>query len=159
MRTAKSDAAANDFTMITIAHFQNGVHRDQVIGLWESIFGYETAHNRPSLAIDKKLAAEDKLFFVAVDGDAVVGTVMAGYDGHRGWIYSMAVSPTRRREGIGSRLMKQAEGALTSSGCVKINLQVLDGNEAAVRFYAALGYAVEKRVSMGKRIPENVPRE
>ena len=83
--------------MITVLNFQNDVHRNDVIHLWKTVFGYETAHNRPSLAIDKKIAVNDDLFFVAVDKDAVVGTVMAGYDGHRGWIYSVAVSPSRRR--------------------------------------------------------------
>jgi ribosomal protein S18 acetylase RimI-like enzyme len=145
--------------MITLSHFQNDRHREQVIRLWETVFDYETAHNCPGLAIDKKLAANDDLFFVAVDEGAVVGTVMAGYDGHRGWIYSVAVSPARCREGIGSHLMRHAERALIDRGCVKINLQVLDGNEAAVKFYAALGFAVEKRVSMGKRVPENVSHE
>ena len=81
---------------------------------------------------------------------------MAGYDGHRGWIYSVAVSPAHQRQGIGSRLVSVAEQALTGKGCVKINLQIMEGNESVTAFYSSLGFAVEKRVSMGKRIPENV---
>ena len=142
---------------VTIASFVNAVHRSQVIALWETAFGYEAAHNRPGLAIDKKLAVDDDLFFVAMIDNAVVGTIMAGYDGHRGWIYSVAVAPSHRRRGIGSRLLLQAERVLTAKGCVKINLQILEGNESVTEFYASLGYAVEKRISMGKRIPENVP--
>ena len=142
---------------LSITAFVNTTHRRQVVALWEAIFGYETAHNQPSLSIDRKLAANDQLFFVAVDGEAVVGTLMAGYDGHRGWIYSLAVSPAHRRKGIGSRLVSHAEDALTAKGCLKINLQILEGNERVVEFYSSLGYTVEPRISMGKRIPQNVP--
>ena len=142
---------------VSITTFDNRSHREQVIALWEAVFGYETAHNRPSLAIDKKLAIDDGLFFVAVMGAEVVGTVMAGYDGHRGWIYSVAVHPNHRQQGIGSQLVSQAERALAGRGCLKINLQILPGNEAATAFYSSLGYAQEQRISMGKRIVENIP--
>jgi ribosomal protein S18 acetylase RimI-like enzyme len=142
---------------IAITPYVDAVHRSQVVALWKSVFGYETAHNNPSLAIDKKLQVDDQLFFVAVADKTVVGTIMAGYDGHRGWLYSVAVAPTHRRQGIGARLVAHAERALIRKGCVKINLQILEGNEGVTAFYAALGFSVEKRVSMGKRIPENVP--
>jgi ribosomal protein S18 acetylase RimI-like enzyme len=140
-----------------ITLYVDAVHRGQVVALWEEVFGYEAAHNKPGMAIDKKLAVNDQLFFVALADNAVVGTVMAGYDGHRGWIYSVAVAPSHRRQGLGSRLVSHAERALVGMGCVKINLQILEGNENVVAFYAGLGYAVEKRTNMGKRIPENVP--
>ena len=114
---------------ITITPFDNASHRDQVIALWQAVFGYETAHNRPDLVIDKKTAVDDGLFFVATAGGEVVGTVMAGYDGHRGWIYSVAVHPARRKQGTGSALVSHAERALAAKGCMKINLQIMDGNE------------------------------
>jgi ribosomal protein S18 acetylase RimI-like enzyme len=142
---------------ITIVRFVNAVHRHQVITLWETVFGYEAAHNRPDLVIDKKLAVDDRLFFVAVAEEAVVGTIMAGYDGHRGWIYSLAVSPSCRRQGIGASLVAHAERALAEKGCMKTNLQIMEGNESVAVFYLSLGYSVEKRVSMGKRISENIP--
>jgi ribosomal protein S18 acetylase RimI-like enzyme len=142
---------------IAIMPYIDGAHRSQVVALWKTVFGYEAAHNNPNLAIDKKLAVDDQLFFVAVADTKVVGTIMAGYDGHRGWLYSLAVAPSHRRQGAGSRLVSHAERALTRMGCVKINLQILEGNESVSAFYAALGFSVEKRVSMGKRIPENVP--
>jgi len=144
-------------TTIAITPFVNAAHRSQVVALWEAVFGYEAAHNKPSLVIDKKLAVDDQLFFVAISDNAVVGTIMAGYDGHRGWIYSVAVSPLHQKQGIGSRLVTHAERILTSKGAVKINLQIMEGNESVARFYSSLGYSVEKRVSMGKRVPENVP--
>jgi len=128
-----------------------------VVHLWNAVFGYGTAHNAPALVIDRKLDAADGLFVVAVLGDQVLGTVMAGYDGHRGWIYALAVRPERRREGLGSRLLAAAERVLASRGCVKINLQVVEGNDGARLFYEARGYVAESRLSMGKLVAENVP--
>jgi ribosomal protein S18 acetylase RimI-like enzyme len=145
---------ANITTLITIIPFTNADHRSQVVQLWETVFGYEEAHNDPGLVIDKKLAVYDDLFFVAVTDQSVVGTIMAGYDGHRGWIYSVAVSPSHRRQSIGTRLVAHAERVLTARGCVKINLQIMEGNEAVTAFYAKLGFCVEQRVNMGKRISE-----
>jgi ribosomal protein S18 acetylase RimI-like enzyme len=138
-----------------ILSYNDQLHRYQVIALWETVFAYEAAHNRPNLVIDKKLSINDDLFFVAIAGDTVVGTIMAGYDGHRGWIYSVAVSPSHRRRGIGSQLVSHAERALIAKGSVKINLQIMQGNESVTAFYASFGFAVEKRISMGKPIPQN----
>ncbi len=143
--------------LVTISPFVNAIHRSQVIALWETVFGYEAAHNNPSLVIDKKVAVGDGLFFVAASDNAVIGTIMAGYDGHRGWIYSLAVSPSHRRQRIGSRLVLAAERALIDKGCMKINLQIMAGNENVASFYSSLGFSVEKRVSMGKQILENIP--
>jgi len=141
---------------ITITHYNDQHHRNQVIALWETVFAYETAHNRPDLVIDKKLAVNDDLFFVALADNTVVGTVMAGYDGHRGWIYSVAVSRSNRRRGIGAQLVSHAEHALIAKGSVKINLQIMQGNESVTAFYSALGFSVENRISMGKQILENI---
>ena len=139
-----------------IVAFDNMKHRDQVVGLWRRIFEYDAPHNAPKLVINKKLAVEDGLFFVAVRRDVVVGAVMAGYDGHRGWIYSLAVHPNHRKQGIGSALLKFAERRLSSRRCMKINLQIMEGNEDVQQFYKTNGYVVEKRVSMGKRLIENI---
>jgi len=144
-------------TVVTITPYADAVHRSEVIALWEAVSGYDKPHNKPSLSIDKKIEAKDGLFFVAAADGSVIGTVMAGYDGHRGWIYSVAVAPFHRRQGIGARLVSVAEQALTGKGCVKINLQIMDGNESVTGFYESLGYAVEKRISMSKRIPGNIP--
>jgi len=143
--------------LIAITPYIDALHRSQVVALWKAVFGYEAAHNSPGVAIDKKIEIHDQLFFVAVADATVVGTIMAGYDGHRGWLYSLAVAPSHRRQGIGSRLVSHAVSALTRKGCVKINLQILEGNENVTAFYATLGFSVEKRVSMGKRIPQNIP--
>ncbi|AZE90066.1 GNAT family acetyltransferase [Pseudomonas orientalis] len=141
-----------------IGPYRDRQHRAQVIELWQEAFGYDTAHNLPTLAIDKKLAVNDGLFFVATDKKAVIGTILAGYDGHRGWLYSVAVRADYRRHGLGSSLVRYAEQALTALGCMKINLQITGGNDAVVGFYEALGYGVEPRISMGKKIAGNIPQ-
>jgi ribosomal protein S18 acetylase RimI-like enzyme len=106
--------------------------------------------------IGKKLEVGDGLLFVAVAGGKVVGSIMAGYDGHRGWIYSLAVLPDFRRRGLGSRLVQHAEEQLRLLGCPKINLQIMNGNEEVESFYRKLGYEAERRISMGKKIPSNI---
>lgn len=142
---------------ISIILYSDVTHRAKVIALWREVFGYETAHNKPELVIERKVMFGDGLFFVATAGDAVIGTVMAGYDGHRGWIYSVAVSPSHRRREVGSQLVRFAEAALTRKGCMKVNLQIMEGNESVTAFYTSLGFSVENRVSMGKRVHENIP--
>src|SRR5690348_14660558 len=100
----------------TILTFDPKRHRDQVAELWRQVFAYPTAHNEPNFAIEKKIGANDGLFFVAEIDTKVAGTIMAGYDGHRGWIYSLAVLPEFRGRGIGTRLMRHAEECLAALG-------------------------------------------
>lgn len=121
-----------------------------VVKLWEDVFAYPQARNAPAKVIRDKLAVQRDLFFVALEDGQLVGTVMGGYDGHRGWVYSLAVRPDVRRKGIGTELMRRVERELARRGCPKINLQVLASNVATVAFYKGLGYAVEERISMGK---------
>ena len=125
-----------------------------MVALWSGIFvdGYEAPHNDPEVSIDLKTAYDRELFLVAVDGDRLVGTVMGGYDGHRGWIYSLAVDSNERHRGIGTELMAEAERRLKERGCLKVNLQVMPDNEGVVQFYRELGFSVEDRLSMGKRL-------
>ena len=131
-------------------------HRDDVVALWQAVFGYDAPHNAPALVIDRKLAAGDGLFFVACREAGLVGTILAGYDGHRGWLYSVAVDPQHRQARIGTALVQHAEQALTARGCVKINLQIIGGNRQVTDFYRSLGYEVEDRISMGRRVPQNI---
>jgi ribosomal protein S18 acetylase RimI-like enzyme len=134
---------------VTIEPFAD-CHQSEVIALWAAVFGYSAPHNNPAKIVEQKLAYERKLFFVALSEGRVVGTVMGGYDGHRGWIYSLAVSPDFRRHGIGAALMQRIEQELKQQGATKINLQVVATNAAVVEFYKQCGYAVEERISMGK---------
>jgi maltose O-acetyltransferase len=123
---------------------------EAVMALWTTIFAYIAPHNDPAAVIRHKLAVQRDLFFVASLGGVLVGTVMGGYDGHRGWVYSLAVAPQARRRGIGTALMQHLERELARRGCPKVNLQVLASNPEPVAFYRKLGYAVEERISMGK---------
>lgn len=86
----------------------------------------------------------------------MVGTVLAGYDGHRGWLYAVAVHPSHRRKGVGVQLVRHAEHALTLQGCMKINLQIVSTNASVQAFYESVGYSTEPRISMGKKIDSNI---
>jgi ribosomal protein S18 acetylase RimI-like enzyme len=124
--------------------------REAVVALWRDVFGYEEARNRPDKVLADKLAVDDGLMFVAMDDAGLAGTLLAGYDGHRGWFYRVAVAPRARRQGFGRALVKTAEAVLHARGCAKINVQLQVHNEAAVSFWKRLGYDVEPRISMGK---------
>lgn len=125
-----------------------------VEALWEQVFPEDPSYNRAAIAIPAKLHIQPELFLIAVERGCVLGTVMAGYDGHRGWLYAVAVSPRARRRGLGSALVRSAEKRLLALGCRKINLQIRAGNEAVAAFYEQLGYGCEERVSMGKRFAD-----
>jgi len=122
--------------------------RCQVVRLWKTVFADDPPHNEPDRVISAKLKV-DELLFVAVDQGKLIGTVMAGYDGHRGWLYSVAVDPQQQQQGIGRQLVEHALTVLREHGCIKVNLQVRSGNTEVVAFYRKLGFAIEDRVSMG----------
>jgi ribosomal protein S18 acetylase RimI-like enzyme len=126
-----------------------------VAELWHEVFPEAPAWNVPAADIGRKLAVQRDLFLVATIGSEVVGTAMGGYDGHRGWVYYVAVRPRYRRQGIGTALMERVEAGVARLGCPKINLQVRASNEGVVSFYRKLGYQIEERISMGKRLVEH----
>lgn len=121
-----------------------------VTALWSAVFPNDPPWNEPAEFVQRKRRVQPELFWVAQEGRQIVGTVVAGYDGVRGWIYHLAVGPSRRRRGTGRLLMQAAEDALEALGCPKINLQIRANNRAVVDFYRALGYDIEERVQMGK---------
>ncbi len=123
-----------------------------VADLWREIFPDAPEWNVPERDIWRKLSVQRELFFVACNDDALIGTAMAGYDGHRGWVYYVAVAPANRRQGIGEALMRRVESGLAAAGCPKLNLQVRAENIGVVAFYKKLGYTIEERVSLGKRL-------
>ncbi len=125
--------------------------RAHVIELWHRA-DLVRPWNDPNKDIDRKLAVGDKMFFVATIDGATVGTVMAGYDGHRGWINYLAVDPDRREAGVGRTLMEYAERSLRELGCPKVNLQIRADNVEAAEFYRRLGYQIDDVVGMGKRL-------
>jgi len=126
----------------------------RVVELW-TFAGLVRAWNDPKKDIARKLKVQRELFLVAELESVVVGVVMAGYDGHRGWINYLAVDIGQRRRGIGSALMRDAERRLRLLGCPKINLQVRAENSEVQAFYAALGFKNDPVASLGKRLEDD----
>jgi ribosomal protein S18 acetylase RimI-like enzyme len=129
---------------------------DAVVAFWRLVFPEycdpTRPHRDPRDNVERKLAFGDGLFWLAELEGRIVGTAMAGYDGHRGWIYSLGVDPEVRRSGIGRALLAQAEGALAALGCPKVNLQVFSGNVGAQGFWRSVGYAQDAVISFGKHL-------
>ncbi|MGO3738231.1 GNAT family acetyltransferase [Marinomonas foliarum] len=124
--------------------------RKVVIALWNQC-GLVAPQNDPNKDIDRKLKVDADLFLVGVVNNSVVATVMGGYEGHRGWINYLAVSPDHQRKGYGQAIMKEVELSITAKGCPKINLQVRNTNQTVIEFYKAIGYGNDDVVGLGKR--------
>ncbi len=122
-----------------------------VIQLWHEC-GLVVPWNNPYKDIRRKLDVQADLFLVGTDSTQLIATVMAGYDGHRGWINYLAVASAYRRRGIGRRMVDEVEKRLQALGCPKINLQVRSSNTDVIEFYQKLGFAVDDAVSLGKRL-------
>jgi ribosomal protein S18 acetylase RimI-like enzyme len=131
-------------------------YRDEYFGgvktLWQEAFPEDPPWNTPEIAIPAKMATQPDLFVLATDGATVIGSIMAGYDGHRGWLYFVAVLASHRRRGVATALVREAERRLQMCGCAKINLQIRPSNAPVVEFYKSVGYEIEARISMGKRV-------
>ena len=127
-----------------------------VVRLWEEC-GLTRPWNNPHADIARKLKEQPELFLVGTVGDEIVATAMVGYDGHRGWIYYLAVSPRHRRLSYGRLLMREAERLLIERGCPKINLQVRSSNAGVIEFYRKLGYAQDDVISLGRRLIRDQP--
>lgn len=129
---------------------------DAVIALWEEA-GLTRPWNDPRADIHRKLRVQPELFLVAAEADRVVGSVMAGYDGHRGWLYYLAAADSHRGRGIGRALVAEAERLLERMGCPKVQLMVRPDNLAARGFYDALGYEPFDTWATGRRIVVDGP--
>lgn len=103
-------------------------------------------------ALDRLAARNPGLVIVAQAGDTVVGTALGAWDGRRGWLYHVAVSPELRRTGLGRRLVHEVERRLRALGCPKVNLIVRDDNPGAKRFWEALGYTSPPARQYGKEL-------
>ena len=136
---------------VTIRAYEDHYFAD-VDRLWRVVFPEDPPWNRAQIAIPAKLAVQPGLFLLATENTDLVGTVMGGYDGHRGWVYALAVEPDHRQQGIATRLMNELEARLLALGCHKLNLQVRAQNTEVLELYRRLGYEVEDRVSLGKRL-------
>jgi ribosomal protein S18 acetylase RimI-like enzyme len=127
---------------------------EPVIALWQAC-GLVRPQNDPKKDIARKLRVNPEWFLVAEQDGRIVGAVMAGYEGHRGWINYLAVEPALQRGGLGRRLMAEAEKLLRAAGCPKINLQVRPDNRPVIEFYERIGFRVEGIVNLGKRLVQD----
>ena len=127
----------------------------RVKAMWGDVFPDDPPRDYAEISIAAKASEHPELFLLALEEDRVIGSVMAGYDGHRGWLYRVAVAKSHRHQGVGAALIHEAEKRLWALGCVKINLQVRGTNQAVTAFYRNLGYVVEDRISMGKLAPND----
>jgi ribosomal protein S18 acetylase RimI-like enzyme len=125
-----------------------------VVQLWREC-NLVVPHNDPHKDIKRKLAFQPELFLVGVIGGQVVATVMAGYEGHRGWLNYLAVDPDLQRTGLGRQMVSEAEKRLRSLGCPKVSLLVRRSNLGVMEFYRKLGYSEDDAASMGKRLEKD----
>jgi len=123
---------------------------EAVVVLWREVFAGDPPWNDPIDVVARKKTVQAELFLVGVVGSRVVGTVLAGFDGVRGWVHHLAVAPDHRRQGLAGRLMDRAEAGLLERGCPKLNLQVRGSNRAVIAFYESRGYRVDDVISLGK---------
>ncbi|WP_226533405.1 GNAT family acetyltransferase [Microbacterium paraoxydans] len=129
---------------------------DAVVALWEEA-GLTRPWNDPRADIERKLAVQPEGFLVAVTREErAIGSVMAGYDGHRGWLYYLATAATHRGLGIARALVAEAERVLEAMGCPKVQLMVREGNEHVLGFYDSLGYERFTVANTGKRLVSDI---
>ena len=126
--------------------------KESVISLWKEVFNPNQYHNDPEVAINMKNKCNDNLFFIAEEDNQIIGSVIAGFDGHRGWLYYLAVHPSYRRKGIGTLLVRKALKELEKLDCLKVNLQIHGDNKTVIDFYEKNGFLLEERISMGKKL-------
>jgi ribosomal protein S18 acetylase RimI-like enzyme len=123
----------------------------EVIRLWTDC-GLTVPWNDPSKDIQRKLAVQPELFLVGCKESQIIASIMAGYDGHRGWTYYLAVHPDHQHSGFGQKILREAEKLLLHMGCSKINLQVRSSNKSVIEFYQAIGYKADEVIGLGKRL-------
>lgn len=139
-----------DGTPLTIRPFDEA-DTEAVVALWREC-GLTRPWNDPYRDIARKLQVQRELFVLGEIDGAIVASAMAGYDGHRAWVYYLAVAPAHQGRGCGRALMQHLERELLALGCPKINLLVRSTNTAVLEFYRRLGYAQDASVSLGKRL-------
>lgn len=122
-----------------------------VIALWQAC-ELTRPWNDPHKDIARKLSVQPELFVVGMEGSEIIASAMFGFEGHRGWVNYLAVSPAHQRKGHASALMHWGEEALKARGCPKINLQIRSSNAPVIAFYQSLGYGADEVVSLGKRL-------
>jgi ribosomal protein S18 acetylase RimI-like enzyme len=155
VRRLRREAAAPSFAAVPVAselQVRAFEERDleALVALLLEVFPDPAPHNEPRASIERKLGVDRELLLVGHAGGRLVATAMGGWDGHRGWLYQVAVTPEARGHGHGRAIVAAMEARLRARGCAKLNLQVVGSNVAALGFWRGLGYRVEERVSLGK---------
>jgi ribosomal protein S18 acetylase RimI-like enzyme len=140
---------------VEIRPFEPGDEK-AVIELWQQC-DLLRPWNDPHKDILRKLEVRPEWFLVGVIDGQIVASLMAGYDGHRGWFNYLAVAPEYQRRGFARGIVDEAERLLRAAGCPKINLQVRTTNSGVIEFYRTLGFAMDEVVSMGKRLVDDGP--
>ena len=135
---------------LTIRSFQIS-DEPHVIDLWHRC-NLVVPQNDPKKDIEMKLQVQPELFFVGVISSRIVSTVMSGYDGHRGWLYYLAVDPDFQKRGIARRMVEEVESKLRKLGCTKINLQIRNSNNSVIAFYKHIGFGDDDVIGMGKKL-------
>jgi len=138
---------------LLIRPFKEG-DEDALVSLW-NMCKLTVPWNNPYKDIARKLKVQAELFLVGYLEDKLIASVMAGYDGHRGWINYFAVHPDFQARGYGKQLMDNVENGLRELGCPKINLQIREENDKVFTYYQKLGFVEEKRINMGKRLEDD----
>ena len=129
---------------------------EAVVALW-NVCGLVRPWNDPHKDIARKLTVQRELFLIGEVDGRLVATVMAGFEGHRGWVNYLAVAPGLRGRGYAARLMQRVEEDLLAVGCPKISLLVRAGNTEVLAFYSKLGYAADEAIPLGKRLIPDQP--
>ncbi len=122
-----------------------------VIALWEAC-DLIRPWNDPHKDIARKLGVQPEMFLVGELDNELMASVMAGFDGHRGWINYLAVAPVYQRRSLGQQLIAEVERMLLACGCPKLNIQVRTSNAAVLGFYGRLGYAQDDVICLSKRL-------
>ena len=125
--------------------------QDAVVDLWKKC-NLITPQNDPVEDIKKKTDFQPELFLIGLLIGKVIGSLMVGYEGHRGWINYLAVLPEYQKKGYGRKLVERAIEELTRLGCQKVNLQVRETNLYIIDFYKHLGFKDDHVTSLGKRL-------
>jgi len=129
----------------------NDSDKNDVIQLWKEC-DLIVPWNDPQSDIERKLAVQSELFIIGLIDKEIIATAMVGYEGHRGWVNYLAVNPKNQRQGIATKMMKEAEHCLLKLGCPKLQVQVRTTNSGVINFYQKLGYNIDDVVNIGKRL-------
>lgn len=140
-----------------IAEYSSDDEAD-MIGLWQEC-GLVVPWNNPLSDIARKMADSPELFYSGKIDGQLVASCMAGYDGHRGWIYFLAVAKSQQRTGLAAKLVAHVEAKLIELGCPKMELMVRDTNREVITFYEAIGFGLDPVKVLSKRLSDDAPHD